>query len=173
MITVVGVLVMMISISWLMTLVALIVIPLILGVVGFIVRRSQVYFKQQQNYLGHVNGHVEEMFGGHRVVKAFNGEARSIEQFERYNSTLYDVAWKSQFLSGLLMPIMSFIGNLSYVAVVVVGSYLAIRNVITVGDIQAFIQYVRIVQPAAGPVGQYQQCSAANGRGRRARLRIP
>ena len=149
-ITVVGVLVMMISISWLMTLVALVVIPLVLGVVGFIIKRSQVYFKEQQNYLGHVNGHVEEMFGGHRVMKAFNGEARSIEQFEEYNTTLYGVAWKAQFLSGLLMPIMSFIGNLSYVAVVVVGSALAIRNVITVGDIQAFIQYVRMFnQPLA------------------------
>ena len=149
-ITVVGVLVMMISISWLMTLVALIVIPLVLGIVGFIIKRSQVYFKQQQDYLGHVNGHVEEMFGGHRVMKAFNGETRSIEQFEEYNTDLYGVAWKAQFLSGLLMPIMSFIGNLSYVAVVVVGSALAIRGVITVGDIQAFIQYVRMFnQPMA------------------------
>ncbi len=149
-ITVVGVLVMMLSISWLMTLVALVVIPLVLGVVGLIIKRSQVYFKEQQNYLGHVNGHVEEMFGGHRVMKAFNGEARSIEQFEEYNSTLYGVAWKAQFLSGLLMPIMGFIGNLSYVAVVVVGSALAIRNVVTVGDIQAFIQYVRMFnQPLA------------------------
>jgi ATP-binding cassette subfamily B protein len=142
-ITVVGVLVMMLSISWVMTLVALIVIPMSLGVVAFIVSRSQIYFKEQQDYLGHVNGHVEEMFGGHRVMKAFNGEARSIEQFEGYNSTLYNVAWKSQFLSGLMMPIMSFVGNLGYVAVVVVGGYLTVRNAITVGDIQAFIQYVR------------------------------
>ena len=142
-ITVVGVLVMMLSISWLMTLVAMIVIPLSLGVVAVIVKRSQVYFKEQQDFLGHVNGHVEEMFGGHRVMKAFNGEARSIEQFEVYNNTLYGVAWKSQFLSGLMMPIMTFIGNLGYVGVVVMGGYLAIRNVITVGDIQAFIQYVR------------------------------
>ncbi|MCA9933201.1 MAG: ABC transporter ATP-binding protein, partial [Anaerolineales bacterium] len=142
-ITVVGVLVMMFSISWLMTLVALIVIPLSLGVVAFIVKRSQVYFMEQQDYLGHVNGHVEEMFGGHRVMKAFNGEERSIEEFEGYNTTLYSVAWKSQFLSGLMMPIMSFIGNLGYVAVVVVGGYLTVRQTITVGDIQAFIQYVR------------------------------
>ena len=142
-ITVVGVLVMMFSISWIMTLVALIVIPLSLGVVAMIVSRSQVYFKEQQDYLGHVNGHVEEMFGGHRVMKAFNGEARSIEQFEGFNTTLYSVGWKSQFLSGLMMPIMSFIGNLGYVAVVVVGGYLTVRNAITVGDIQAFIQYVR------------------------------
>jgi ATP-binding cassette subfamily B protein len=143
-ITVVGVLVMMLSISWVMTLVSLIVIPLTLVVVSLIVRRSQIYFKQQQDYLGHVNGHVEEAFGGHRVVKAFNGEERSIEQFEGYNTTLYEVAWKSQFLSGMLMPIMGFIGNLGYVLVVIVGSYLAVRNTITVGDIQAFIQYVRM-----------------------------
>ncbi|MEJ2747836.1 MAG: ABC transporter ATP-binding protein [Anaerolineae bacterium] len=142
-ITVVGVLVMMLSISWLMTLVALIVIPLSLVVVSFIVNRSQVYFKEQQDYLGHVNGHVEEMFGGHRVMKAFNGEERSIAEFEVYNDTLYSVAWKSQFLSGLMMPIMNFIGNLGYVGVVVVGGYLTVRQTITVGDIQAFIQYVR------------------------------
>ena len=142
-ITVVGVLVMMFSISWLMTLVSLIIIPLTLIVVSVIVRRSQVYFKDQQDYLGHVNGHVEEMFGGHRVMKAFNGEERSIEKFEGYNDTLYSVAWKSQFLSGLMMPIMTFIGNLGYVAVVVVGGYLTVRNTISVGDIQAFIQYVR------------------------------
>ncbi|GJM41070.1 MAG: ABC transporter [Ardenticatenaceae bacterium] len=142
-ITVVGVLVMMFSISWVMTLVSLIVIPLTLGLVGVIVSRSQIYFKEQQDYLGHVNGHVEEMFGGHQVMKAFNGEERSIETFENYNGTLYGVAWKSQFLSGLMMPIMSFIGNLGYVAVVVVGGYLTVRNAITVGDIQAFIQYVR------------------------------
>ena len=107
-ITVVGVLVMMLTISWIMTLVALLVIPLSLAVVGFIVSRSQVYFQQQQEYLGHVNGHVEEMFGGHRVMKAFNGEARSIAVFEEFNSTLYNVAWKSQFLSGMMMPIMNF-----------------------------------------------------------------
>ena len=149
-ITVIGVLAMMLSISWLMTLVALVIIPLVMGIVGLIIRRSQVYFKEQQNYLGHVNGHIEEMFGGHRVIKAFNAEQRSIEQFEEYNTTLYVVAWKSQFLSGLLMPIMSFIGNLSYVGVVVVGSALAIRNAVTVGDIQAFIQYVRMFnQPLA------------------------
>ncbi len=142
-ITVVGVLIMMFSISWLMTLVSLIVIPLTLVAVATIVSRSQVYFKEQQDYLGHVNGHVEEMFGGHRVMKAFNMEERSIEKFETYNHTLYGVAWKSQFLSGLMMPIMTFIGNLGYVAVVVVGGYLTVRNTITVGDIQAFIQYVR------------------------------
>ena len=142
-ITVIGVLIMMLSISPLMTLASLLVIPLTLGVAGFIIKRSQVYFRQQQEYLGHVNGHVEEMFGGHRVMKAFNGEAQSVEQFDVFNDTLYSSAWKSQFFSGMMMPIMGFIGNLGYVIVVVVGSYLAVRNVITVGDIQAFIQYVR------------------------------
>ncbi|MEZ4511819.1 MAG: ABC transporter ATP-binding protein [Chloroflexota bacterium] len=142
-ITVIGVLIMMLTISWVMTLVSLLVIPLTLGVVGFVVNRSQVYFKEQQNYLGHVNGHVEEMFGGHRVMKAFNGEARSIEKFEGFNDALYGVGWKSQFLSGLLMPMMFFVGNLGYVAVVIVGGYLTVRQAITVGDIQAFIQYVR------------------------------
>jgi ATP-binding cassette subfamily B multidrug efflux pump len=142
-VTVIGVLVMMLSISWLMTLVALIIIPLSTAVVSVIIRQSQKYFKQRQDYLGHVNGHVEEMYGGHIVMKAFNGEEKSIEKFDGYNNVLYDVAWKSQFLSGLMMPIMRFIGNLGYVAVAIMGGYLAIRQVITVGDIQAFIQYVR------------------------------
>jgi len=142
-VTVVGVLVMMLSISWLMTLAALIVIPLSGVVVGVIVRQSQKFFKQQQDYLGHVNGHVEEMYGGHIVMKAFNGEEKSIQAFDQYNNVLYDAAWKSQFLSGLMMPIMMFIGNIGYVAVTILGGWLAIRNAITVGDIQAFVQYVR------------------------------
>ncbi|MFN2284142.1 MAG: ABC transporter ATP-binding protein, partial [Anaerolineae bacterium] len=141
--TVVGVLIMMLSISWVMTLVALLMIPLSLVIVRLVIGRSQVYFKQQQDYLGHVNGHVEEMYGGHVVMKAFNGEAKSIEIFDDYNGTLYDAAWKSQFLSGLMMPLMMFVGNLGYVAVAIVGGWLAARNAITVGDIQAFIQYVR------------------------------
>jgi ATP-binding cassette subfamily B multidrug efflux pump len=142
-VTVVGVLIMMLSISWLMTLAALIVIPLSMVVVSVIVRQSQKYFKQQQDYLGHVNGHVEEMYGGHIVMKAFNGEEKSIQTFDKYNNVLYDAAWKSQFLSGLMMPIMMFIGNVGYVAVTILGGWLAIRNAITVGDIQAFVQYVR------------------------------
>ncbi|NWG06954.1 MAG: ABC transporter ATP-binding protein [Chloroflexi bacterium] len=142
-VTVVGVLVMMFSISWAMTLVALIVIPLSMVTVMLIVRQSQKYFKEQQDYLGHVNGHVEEMYGGHIVMKAFNGEEESIQKFDQSNNRLYDAAWKSQFLSGLMMPIMMFIGNLGYVAVAILGGYLAIRGTITVGDIQAFIQYVR------------------------------
>jgi ATP-binding cassette subfamily B multidrug efflux pump len=142
-VTVVGVLIMMLTINWQMTLVALVMIPLSSVVVTLVVRQSQKYFTQQQDFLGHVNGHVEEMFGGHLVMKAFNGEARSIEQFDGLNNTLYDSAWKSQFLSGLIFPVMNFLGNLGYVALAIMGGYLAIRNVITVGDIQAFLQYVR------------------------------
>ena len=142
-VSVVGVLVMMLSISWQMTLIALLIIPLSMGIVILVVRQSQKYFTQQQDYLGHVNGHVEEMFGGHRVMKAFNGEARSIQKFDGLNNTLFDSAWKSQFLSGLMFPIMNFISNLGYVAIAIMGGYLAVRNAITVGDIQAFIQYVR------------------------------
>jgi len=142
-VTVVGVLVMMISISWQMTLIALLVIPLSMIVIMLVVRQSQKYFKQQQEYLGHINGHVEEMFGGHLVMKAFNGETESVERFVGLNDTLYNSAWKSQFLSGLMMPIMGFIGNLGYVAISIMGGYLAIRNAITVGDIQAFIHYMR------------------------------
>jgi ATP-binding cassette subfamily B multidrug efflux pump len=142
-VSVVGVLVMMFTISWQMTLIALLIVPLSMGIIAVIVRQSQKYFTQQQDYLGHVNGHVEEMFGGHRVMKAFNGEARSIRQFDRLNNTLFDSAWKSQFLSGLMFPIMRFVGNLGYVGIAIMGGYLAVRNAITVGDIQAFIQYVR------------------------------
>jgi ATP-binding cassette subfamily B protein len=112
-------------------------------VVGLIIRQSQKYFKQQQDYLGHVNGHVEEMYGGHVVMKAFNGEQASVEKFDGLNVVLWDAAWRSQFLSGLMMPIMMFVGNLGYVAVCILGGWLAINNAITVGDIQAFIQYVR------------------------------
>jgi ATP-binding cassette subfamily B multidrug efflux pump len=141
--SVIGVLIMMLSINWMMTLVALTIVPLSMIVIGLIVRQSQKYFTQQQDYLGHVNGHVEEMFGGHIVVKAFNYEQKSIQKFDVYNDTLYEAGWKSQFLSGLLFPVMNFIGNLGYVGVSILGGWLAIRNTITVGDIQAFIQYVR------------------------------
>jgi ATP-binding cassette subfamily B multidrug efflux pump len=142
-VTVIGVLIMMLTISWQMTLVALLIVPLSMGVIALVVGQSQKYFTQQQAYLGHVNGHVEEMFGGHRVMKAFNGEAESVERFDGFNSTLYDSAWKSQFLSGLMFPIMGFVGNLGYVAICILGGYLAAQKAITVGDIQAFIQYVR------------------------------
>ena len=167
-VTVLGVLGMMFWINWAMTLVALLVIPLSLVVVSLIVRRSQGYFKEQQEYLGHVNGHVEEMFGGHLMMKAFNGEARSIETFDGFNESLHEVAWKSQFLSGLLFPIMTFIGNLGYVAVAIMGGYLTIRRAITVGDIQAFIQYVRtFTQPLmqlANVSNVLQQTAAASER---------
>lgn len=142
-VTVIGVLIMMLSINWVMTLVALLVLPLSMVIVALIVSQSQKHFERQQEYLGHVNGHVEEMYGGHIVMKAFSGEEKSIQQFDHFNDTLYDSAWKSQFLSGLMMPIMTFIGNLGYVAVAVMGGWLVVRNAITVGDIQAFIQYVR------------------------------
>ncbi len=142
-VAVIGTLIMMLTISWQMTLAALIVIPLSMLVTMVVIGNSQKYFKQQQDYLGHVNGHVEEMYGGHVVMKAFNGEEKSIQKFDKYNSTLFSSAWKSQFLSGLIMPMMNFIGNIGFVAVTVLGGYLAIRNMITVGDIQAFIQYVR------------------------------
>jgi ATP-binding cassette subfamily B multidrug efflux pump len=148
--TVVGVLIMMLSISWLMTLVSLLIIPLSLGIIALVVSQSQKYFLQQQDYLGHVNGHVEEMYGGHVVMKAFNGEAKSVEKFDGINNILYASAWKSQFLSGMMNPVMTFIGNLGYVAMCILGGYLAIQKAITVGDIQAFIQYVRsFTQPIA------------------------
>jgi ATP-binding cassette subfamily B protein len=141
--SVIGILIMMLTISWQMTLIALVTIPLAMVVIQQIIKRSQKYFRQQQDYLGHVNGHIEEMFGGHIVVKAFNAEAESVKTFKHLNKTLYSSAWISQFLSHLMMPVMRFISNLGYVAVAIVGGYLATRNLITVGDIQAFIQYVR------------------------------
>jgi ATP-binding cassette subfamily B protein len=142
-VTVVGILVMMLTISWTLTLVALGIVPISMAILGVLISKTQVFFKRQQDYLGHINGHIEEMYGGHIVMKAFNGEAKSVETFDGINHTLYDSAWKSQFLSGLMFPIMNFVGNLGYVAVCVMGGYLAARNVISVGDIQAFIQYMR------------------------------
>jgi ATP-binding cassette subfamily B protein len=141
--TVLGVIVMMFSISWKLTLVALVIMPVSMVFVSFIIKKSQKLFKAQQEHLGHVNSHVEEMYGGHVVMKAFNGEKRSVEAFEKHNAKLYGVAWKSQFLSGLMMPMMMFIGNLGYVAISILGGYYAVQKAITVGDIQAFIQYVR------------------------------
>ncbi len=154
--TVVGVLIMMLSINVLMTLVALLIVPLSMVFMGFVIKRSQKYFRQQQDYLGHVNGHVEEMYGGHLVMKAFNGEEGSIAKLDEYNAVLYGAAWKSQFFSGIIMPIMQFIGNLGYVAVCVLGGWLAVRGVVTVGDIQAFIQYVRSFTQ---PMTQFAQIS--------------
>ncbi|MEJ2562140.1 MAG: ABC transporter ATP-binding protein, partial [Anaerolineales bacterium] len=164
-VTVIGVLVMMISISWKMTLIALLIIPLSAGIVVLVVSQSQKYFMQQQDYLGHVNGHVEEMFGGHLVMKAFNGEAESIERFDGLNDTLYSSAWKSQFFTGLIMPIMNVVSNLAYVGIAILGGYLAIQQTITVGDIQAFIQYVRSftqpIQQIANISNILQQTAAA------------
>ena len=141
--TIIGVLVMMLTISWLMTLVALVILPISLGLLSIVIKASQKYFKQQQIQLGHVDGHVEEMYGGHIVIKAFNGEEKSIRQFDKFNEELYTVGWKSQFLSGLMMPIVTFVGNLSYVGVCILGGYLAVQGTIGVGDIVAFISYVR------------------------------
>lgn len=141
--TVLGVLIMMFTISWIMTLVTLLIVPLSFVIIMAIVKRSQKFFRQQQDYLGHVNGHIEEIYGGHNVMRAFNGEKKSSEKFSRYNNVLYSAAWKSQFLSGMMMPIMFFIGNLGYVAVTVLGSWLAIHGRMQVGDILAFILYVR------------------------------
>ncbi len=142
-VTVIGMLAMMLSISWQMTLVALLIIPISSGVVTFIISRSQKLFAQQQAFLGRVNSHVEETFSGYVEIKAFNGEEKSLSQFNHYNDQLYSVAWKAQFLSGILMPVMGFIGNLGYVAVVILGGYLAVHGRIAVGDIQAFVQYIR------------------------------
>ncbi len=141
--TVVGVLIMMLTINWMMTLVALLIVPVSMGVIALVISQSQKYFKQQQDYLGHINGHVEEMYGAHIVMKAFNGEADSVKRFDSLNTVLFGSAWKSQFLSGLIMPIMNFIGNVGYVVICILGGYLAAKGAITVGDIQAFIQYVR------------------------------
>ncbi len=140
---IIGILVMMFSMSWQMTLIALAIIPISMVIVMFIVKKSQKHFSAQQDYLGHVNGHVEENYSNHIVVKAFNGEEGSIKEFDGMNKELHDSAWKSQFLSGLMMPVMQFIGNLGYVAICILGGYLVIQKAITVGDIQAFIQYVR------------------------------
>lgn len=145
-----GILVMMLTISWQMTLVAIIVLPISIGLITIVVKRSQKFFVQQQVSLGKINGHVEEMFSGHTIMKAFNGELRSMTNFRKINGDLYESAWKSQFFSGLLHPIMIFVGNIGYVMVAVLGGWLAIRGSINIGDIQAFIQYMnQFGQPIA------------------------
>ena len=141
--TIIGVLVMMLSISPLMTLVALLILPISILLISFVMKHSQKYFRGQQKYLGNVNGQVEEIYSGHNIIKAFNKEEDVIREFNETNGKLYDSAWKSQFFSGMMMPVMQFIGNLGYVGVAILGGFLAIRNVIEVGDIQSFIQYVR------------------------------
>lgn len=140
---IIGFLVMMLSISWKMTLMALIVIPLSLILVMVVVKKSQRYFKAQQKSLGLVNGHIEEMYSAHTIVKAFNGEEDSLRTFKEYNDQLYTSAWKSQFLSGLMMPLTNLIGNIGYVGVCILGGYLTIHKEIAVGDIQSFITYTR------------------------------
>ena len=142
-VTLIGVLIMMFSISWIMTLATFIILPVSMILISLVVKKSQKYFKSQQEYLGHLNGQVEEVYGGHNIMKAFNREEASTRDFDELNNTLYKSAWKSQFLSGMMMPIMSFVGNLGYVLVSILGGWLTIKSVITVGDIQAFIQYVR------------------------------
>ena len=142
-ITIIGILYMMITISWQMTLMALIIVPLSAVAAMSVVKNGQKYFIQQQKTLGEVNGHIEEMYGGHIVMKAFNGEERSISTFNKMNEELYTSAWKSQFISGLMQPITSLIGNIGYVGCCVLGGYLSLHNGLAIGDIQAFIQYVR------------------------------
>ena len=163
--TIIGVLIMMLSISPLMTLIALIILPVSAALISFMVKKSQKYFKTQQEYLGHINGQVEEVYGGHNIIKAYNEEGEVIDSFNQTNKILYQSAWKSQFLSGMMFPIMNFVGNLGYAAVALSGGLLAIRGVITIGDIQAFIQYVRnFTQPMAQiaqVISQVQSMSAA------------
>ena len=163
--TIIGVLIMMLSISPLMTLIALIILPVSAALISFMVKKSQKYFKTQQEYLGHINGQVEEVYGGHNIIKAYNKEGEVIDSFNQTNKILYQSAWKSQFLSGMMFPIMNFVGNLGYAAVALSGGLLAIRGVITIGDIQAFIQYVRnFTQPMAQiaqVISQVQSMSAA------------
>jgi len=141
--TIIGVFIMMLSISWLMTLVAVVVIPLSMSIVMVIVKKSQGFFAAQQKSMGEINGHIEEMYGGHNIVQAFNGEEDSIIIFDKSNDELYDSGWKSQFISGIMQPVMQFVGNFGYVMVSILGGYLAVKNALEVGDIQAFIQYMR------------------------------
>jgi len=153
---IIGVLIMMLTISPLLTLVTFIILPVSAILISTVVKKSQKYFKEQQEYLGHINGQVEEVYGGHTIVKAFNREENILNEFQKTNNVLYNSAWKSQFLSGLMMPIMNFIGNLGYVAVAILGGILAAQGAITVGDIQSFIQYVRMFTQ---PIGQIAQVS--------------
>ncbi len=166
--TLIGVLIMMLSISPLMTVVALLILPISLTLISVIVKHSQKFFRDQQNYLGHVNGQVEEVYGGHNIVKAFNKEEDVIRTFNETNDILYQSAWKSQFLSGMMMPIMQFVGNLGYVGVSILGGYLAIKGSIEVGDIQSFIQYVRNfsqpIQQIAQVANMLQSTAAASER---------
>ncbi|MDS0527182.1 ABC transporter ATP-binding protein/permease [Clostridium sp. SHJSY1] len=161
---IIGVLGMMLSISIPMTIAALLILPISMGLIGAVVKKSQKYFKSQQEYLGHVNGQVEEVYGGHNIVKAFNGEEEAVKEFDKYNNTLYDSAWKSQFLSGMMMPIMTFVGNIGYVMISILGGWLAVKKAIEVGDILSFVQYVRsFTQPIAqvAQIANLMQSTAA------------
>ena len=166
--TLVGTLVMMISFSGIMTLISLVILPVSAILISFIIKHSQKYFRQQQEYLGHINGQVEEVYGGHLVVQAYNKQESTIKKFEDTNQILFQSAWKSQFLSGLMQPIMQFVGNLGYVGVAISGGLLAIRGTIGVGEIQAFIQYVRNftqpIQQIAQVANMLQSMSAASER---------
>ena len=166
--TLVGVLIMMQSISPLMTLIALVILPISMGLIGLVTKKSQKFFRDQQEYLGHINGQVEEVYGGHLVIKAFNRERDTIEEFEKTNNILYDSAWKSQFLSGMMQPVMVFVGNLGYAGVAISGGMLAINGTIGIGDIQAFIQYVKNftqpIQQIAQVINQVQSMAAASER---------
>ena len=166
--TMIGVLIMMISISPLMTLIAIVILPISMALISLVTKKSQKFFRNQQEYLGHINGQVEEVYGGHLVIKAFNREKDTIEEFDRTNKILYDSAWKSQFLSGMMQPIMMFVGNLGYASVALTGGLLAIKNIITIGDIQAFIQYVKNftqpIQQIAQVINMVQSMSAASER---------
>ncbi|MCF2684060.1 ABC transporter ATP-binding protein [Faecalicatena contorta] len=166
--TIIGVLIMMLSISPLMTVVALLILPISMGMISVIVKNSQIYFKNQQEYLGHVNGQVEEVYGGHNIVKAFNKEEDVIRVFDEDNEMLYQSAWKSQFLSGMMMPIMQFVGNLGYAGVVILGGVLTMKQAIEVGDIQSFTQYVRNftqpIQQVAQVANMLQSTAAASER---------
>lgn len=161
----VGIFIMMLSISWMMTLVALLIFPLSMLFISFIVRKSQRFFQQQQDYLGHVDGEVEETFAGEIVVKAFNNQGNCQARFQKMNDKLYSSSWKSQFLSGMMMPAMQFFGNVGYAAVAVLGGWLAIQNTITVGNIQSFIQYIRMfmnpIQQIAQIMNMFQSTAAA------------
>ncbi len=166
--TMAGVLVMMLSISPLMTVIALVILPVSAFLVSFVIKFSQKHFRTQQEYLGHINGQVEETYGGHLVVKAFNKEKEVTDTFYRTNNVLYESAWKSQFLSGLMHPIMVFVGNIGYAGVAISGGMLAIRGTIGIGDIQAFIQYVKNftqpIQQIAQVISQVQSMTAASER---------
>ena len=166
--TMIGVLIMMLSISPLMTIIAIVILPISVGLISFVIKKSQNYFKTQQEYLGHINGQIEETYGGHMVVKSFNKEKDMVDEFNRTNNVLYSSAWKSQFFSGMMQPIMAFVGNLGYAGVALSGGLLAINGVITIGDIQAFIQYVRnFTQPItqiAQVINQVQSMAAASER---------